>query len=294
MPLSENKGRRSRLAFLGTLASGLAHEIKNPLSAMSINLQMLREDLDGSDQSRDQRLMKRVAVLEKEVARLEEILDGFLRFARGYQLKPVRQPLNPILRETVEFWAAKSHAAGVDVQLVLEEGLPDVVVDATYLKQSLLNLLNNALDALTGRPPGERDGREQILVCSRRSKGGVDALVIDNGPGIAVDARGKIFDPYFSTKAGGSGLGLATARRIVEELGGTLTFDTEVGRGTSFRISFREAPPAAAAEPAKGSDRRDAAAETPGDEKRDASSDPPIVDSPPAPEGAPRRRSRGG
>jgi signal transduction histidine kinase len=290
MPLSENKGRRSRLAFLGTLASGLAHEIKNPLSAMSINLQMLREDLDGSDQSRDQRLLKRVAVLEKEVARLEEILDGFLKFARGYQLKPIRQSINPILRETVEFWAAKSHAAGVDVQLVLEEGLPDVVVDATYLKQSLLNLLNNALDALTQRPQEERDGREQILVCSRRAKGGVDALVIDNGPGIPLEAREKIFDPYFSTKAGGSGLGLATARRIVEELGGTLTFDTEIGRGTSFRITLKEAQPAAPPEPGKAGELGDAAAGGPEQASRDAA----IVEPRPGPEATPRRRSRGG
>ena len=294
MPLGENKGRRSRLAFLGTLASGLAHEIKNPLSAMSINLQMLREDLDGSDQSRDHRLLKRVAVLEKEVARLEEILDGFLRFARGYQLKPVRQPINPILRETVEFWAAKSHAAGVDVQLVLEEGLPDVVVDATYLKQSLLNLLNNALDALTERPAGDRNDREQILVCSRRSKGGVDALVIDNGPGIPVEAREKIFDPYFSTKAGGSGLGLPTARRIVEELGGTLTFDTEIGRGTSFRIAFKESQPAAAPEPGMAGERSDAAEPGPDAAPRAPAVDAPVVESRPAAEGPPRRRTRGG
>jgi signal transduction histidine kinase len=247
MPPGENKGMRSRLAFLGTLASGLAHEIKNPLSAMSVNLQMLREELEGSDQSRDARLLKRVGVLEKEVVRLEAILDGFLRFARGYQLKPVRQQLNELLRDVVEFWAAKAHSAGVEVQLVLEEGLPDVMVDATYFKQALLNLLNNAFEALTQVPKEQRTGREQILVCSRRAKGGVDALVIDNGPGIAADVGPHIFDPYFSTKAGGSGLGLPTVKRIIEELGGTLTFDTEPARGTSFRVFLKEAVPQPAA-----------------------------------------------
>src|SRR5262245_52675595 len=178
MPPGENKGMRSRLAFLGTLASGLAHEIKNPLSAMSVNLQMLREDLESSEQSRDQRLLKRVGVLEREVSRLEEILEGFLRFARGYKLKPQRVALNAVLREVIEFWAAKAHAAGVDVQLVLEEGLPPVLVDATYFKQALLNLLNNAFEALTQRPTEEKTGREQILVCSRRAKGSVEVLVI--------------------------------------------------------------------------------------------------------------------
>lgn len=236
MQSGENKSRQSRLAFLGTLASGLAHEIKNPLSAMSVNLQMLREDLEGSDSPREQRMQKRVTVLEREVGRLEEILEGFLRFARGYQLKPVRQSVNALLRDVVEFWAARAHAAGVDVQLVLEQDLPDVEIDATYVKQALLNLLNNACDALTQRPEAEKSGREQILVCSRRAKAAVEVLVIDNGPGIPVEAQKQIFDPYFSTKAGGSGLGLPTARRILEELGGSLTFETEPDRGTSFRI----------------------------------------------------------
>jgi signal transduction histidine kinase len=242
----ENKSRQSRLAFLGTLASGLAHEIKNPLSAMSVNLQMLREELETTRGAREQRMMKRVGVLEREVARLEEILDGFLRFARGYKLEPVRQSANSLLREVVEFWAAKAHSAGVDVQLVLEPDLPDVLIDANYVKQALLNLLNNAFDALTQQAPDRKSGREQILVCSRRGKDSVEVLVIDNGPGIPVDARPRIFDPYFSTKPGGSGLGLPTARRILEELGGSLTFDSELGRGTSFRMVLRAVDPGAA------------------------------------------------
>ena len=243
MGVGENKGRQSRLAFLGTLASGLAHEIKNPLSAMSVNLQMLREDLEAVEGTRSPRLLKRVGVLEREVSRLEQILDGFLRFARGYQLRPTRQSINALLREVVEFWAAKAHAAGVEVQLMLEDALPDVSIDSTYLKQALLNLLNNAFDALTERPGAEKSGREQILVCSRRAKSGVEVLVIDNGPGIPVDARARVFEPYFSTKAGGSGLGLPTAKRIVEELGGSLTFDSAMERGTSFRIALRESEP---------------------------------------------------
>jgi signal transduction histidine kinase len=234
---------RSRLAFLGTLAGGLAHEIKNPLSAMSVNLQMMREDLEGADGARDQRLQKRVSVLEREVARLEQIVDGFLRFARGYQLEPKLHSVNALLREVVEFWAAKAAAAGVDVQLVLEPELQDVPLDPTYLKQALLNLLNNAFEALTQRPDAEKNGREQILVCSRKAKEGVEILVIDNGPGIPVDARPRVVDPYFSTKAGGSGLGLPTAKRIVEDLGGTLTFETETARGTSFRITLRDSAP---------------------------------------------------
>ena len=262
MRRGENKGRRPRLAFLGTLASGLAHEIKNPLSAMLVNLQLLREDLGNAESAREQRLLKRVGVLEREISRLEQIVDGFLRFARGYQLTPVKQSMNKLLREVVEFWAAKAAAANVEVQLTLDPELPDVSIDATFLKQALLNLLNNAFDALTDPsgagaagtagavapedPAGMRRG--QIVVASRRQKNTVEVLVIDNGPGIPADVRERVFDPYFSTKAGGSGLGLPTAKRIVEELGGTLTFDTETGRGTSFKIALREAPPEPAAQ----------------------------------------------
>jgi signal transduction histidine kinase len=137
---------------------------------MSVNLQMLREDLEDAASPREQRLLKRVGVLEREVSRLEQIVDGFLRFARGYQLKPEPQSVNKLLREVVEFWAAKAASAGVDVQLVLDPEIPDVAIDATYLKQALLNLLNNAFDALTQRPDGEKSGREQILVCSRRRR----------------------------------------------------------------------------------------------------------------------------
>jgi len=234
-------GRKNRLAYLGSLAGGLAHEIKNPLSAMSVNLQRMREDLERSSQARDARLLKRVGVLEREVRRLEEILDGFLNFARGYSLEPTPTSINTVLREVAEFWAGRAQSQGVDVELVLGEGLPEVLVDATYFKQSLLNLLNNALDAILGAD-GEKNG-QQIVIGSRPAKGGVDVLVIDSGPGIPEEMMARIFEPYVSTKKGGSGLGLPTARRIVEEHGGTLTVQSEPGRGTSFRIFLPETKP---------------------------------------------------
>ncbi len=234
MSSDENK-RKNRLAFLGTLASGLAHEIKNPLSAMSVNLQMLREDLEQSDQHRDRRFLKRVAVLESEVARLERILDGFLRYARGYSLHLLKDSVNTLIREVAEFWASKAKEEGIEVELVLESDLPDVAFDSTYLKQALLNLLNNALEAIVQRADRSKS-EEQIVLVSRRVEQAVEILVIDSGPGIRADHVEHIFEPYFSTKRGGSGLGLSAARRIVEDHGGSLNFQSEEGRGSCFTI----------------------------------------------------------
>lgn len=237
---TKREGRR-RLADLGKLAGGLAHEIKNPLSAMSVNLQMLREDLVASEQSRDKRLLRRVDVLEREVNRLNSILDSFLQYARGVKLRLSRRKINDLLRETIEFWAADARADGIEVELVPAEDLPDVLVDPAAFKQTLLNLLINAQEAITNQTDrGERP--EQIVVGSRAAVGGVEIQVIDSGPGISAEELRKVFEPYFSTKSKGSGLGLSTARRIMEEHGGTLTVQSEPGRGTAFRMLLPKAP----------------------------------------------------
>ena len=234
--LRDKKGRR-RLANLGVLAGGLAHEIKNPLSAMSVNLQMMREDLETSEQPRDRRLLRRVDVLEREVRRLESILENFLQYARGTKLRRTLQPINSLLRDIMEFWAHGARDSGIEVELVLASELPDVELDVAAFKQTMLNLLINAQQAIAQRPDGE-GRRDQIVVATRAVKGAVEIQVIDSGPGIDQKDLRQIFEPYFSSKSQGSGLGLPTARRIVEELGGTLTVQSEVGRGTSFRILF--------------------------------------------------------
>ena len=249
MSRENNRRGRGRRAFLGTLAAGLAHEIKNPLSAMSINLQMLREDLE-SDESRDRRLLRRVELLEREVTRLERILADFQKFARGFTLDLKAAPVNPMLREIVEFWAEGAKTLGIEVELVLGSDLPDVQIDTTYLPQAILNLLINAQEAIAGRGPDQREDIEgQILLGSRLGPGGsVEILVIDTGPGIESERLSKIFEPYHSSKGTGSGLGLAASKQIVEAHRGTLTVESELGRGTSFCIRL---PPPGGDKPAK-------------------------------------------
>lgn len=223
---------------------------------MSINLQMLREDLEVSESPREHRLLKRVGVLEREVGRLEEILENFQQYARGFNLRPVPQAINPLLREIVALWAEGAKKDGIDVELVLGSDLPEVAIDATYFHKAVLNLLINAQEAIHSRKGREEGAAEQIVLGSRRARGAAEILVIDTGPGIESDKLRKVFEPYFSTKGTGSGLGLAMSRRIMEEHGGTLTVESEVGRGTSFRILLpvpgSEDEPEAEEEPEEG------------------------------------------
>ncbi len=222
-----------RMAFLGALAGGLAHEIRNPLSTMKVTLQLLREDLDrGGDEARE-RAARRVNSLEQAVRRLEDIVNDFLNFARGFELTLEPANLNSLINDVVVFVEPEAQRHGVRIRTAYAEDLPPVRVDRKYLQQALLNLLLNARQAIegTGRP-GE------VFVTTHRRGERVVIVVTDTGPGIADDVRPRIFDVYFSTKKGGTGLGLPTCRRIVEEHGGALAVESELGKGTSFTIEL--------------------------------------------------------
>lgn len=232
------------MAFLGTLAGGLAHEIRNPLSTMKVNLQLLREQLlvDHPDpvdaEEQRARARRRVEGLEKAVRRMEDILDDFLSFARGFELDLVPQDLNSLVDEVVTFVEPELVRVGVGLRTSFDEELPWVTVDRKYLQQVLLNLILNARQAI--EESEVEDG--EIFLTTRRV--GTSALihVIDTGPGIPEDVRPRIFDAFFSTKKNGTGLGLATCRRIVEEHGGRIHVATEPGKGTAFSIELPLAP----------------------------------------------------
>ena len=219
------------MAYLGTLAGGLAHEIRNPLSTMKVNLQLLREELERLHDERVERSSRRVETLEKAVRRLEEIVNDFLKFARGFDLNLESQDLNEVIEEVVVFVEPEARRQRIDLRTAYDQHLPPVTLDKKYLQQALLNLLLNARQAIeeTGEP-GE------LFVTTQKTDSGVLIQVTDTGPGIPEEVLPKIFDVYFSTKRGGTGLGLPTCRRIIEEHGGSLTVESEPGKGTSFAI----------------------------------------------------------
>jgi len=216
-----------RLAELGTLTGGLAHEIKNPLSTVQLNLQLLAEDLTP-DNPAYPRIVNRLQTVQKETSRLRDILDDFLRYAG--QLELDRQPtdLNELLEDLVDFFLPQAQAQRAKLRLRRSEEPLVAEVDSKLIKQALLNLMINALQAMP-------EGGELILSAARQD-GQALVDVIDTGKGIPPDAINKIFDAYYTSKKGGTGLGLAMTRRIVREHGGELTVKSEQGKGSDFSL----------------------------------------------------------
>jgi signal transduction histidine kinase len=216
-----------RLAEIGTLTGGLAHEIKNPLSTVLLNLQLLQEDLNPNDPAHS-RLVSRLATVTREASRLRDILDDFLRFAGKIELRKESVDLDRLLEELVDFFAPQAQLSRVQLRFKPYKEPLVVQIDPRLIKQVILNLMINALQAMP-------NGGELIVSAD---VAGDDAVidVIDTGAGIPADAVEKIFQAYYSTKKGGTGLGLAMAQRIVQEHGGELAVSSEVGKGSDFKV----------------------------------------------------------
>ena len=226
----QRRARRSeRLAELGTLTGGLAHEIKNPLSTVQLNLQLLREDIPNDPSSA--RLLNRLTTVQKETGRLREILDDFLRYAGKMELQKKPTDVNELLEELVDFFSPQAQVQHVRLRVRRSEEPLVVPVDERMVKQAVLNLMINALQAMP-----EAGG--EIILSARRDGRSVLVEVTDTGRGIAPDALAHVFDAYYSTKKGGIGLGLAISKRIAEEHGGRITASSEVGKGSVFAIEL--------------------------------------------------------
>jgi len=250
--LEQRARAAERLAELGTLTGGLAHEIKNPLSTVGLNIQLLAEDLaDAAELTRDtpageriSRLQRRLDSLQRETTRLREILDDFLRFAGRLELDRVPTDLNALVDELTDFFEPQAREAHINIRTQLNAAPAIALIDESLLKQALLNLLINATQAMTAAREKQtpHGGANELIIRTQRARPlGQEEIhihIIDTGPGIPEDVASRIFQPYFSTKRGGTGLGLPTTRRIVEEHGGTITVHGEPGRGSDFTIAL--------------------------------------------------------
>lgn len=215
---------------LTRLTGELAHEIKNPLSTINMNLKLLAEDLGRHDDETHQRWLRRLRGVQSEADRLRDTLDDFMTYAGRLELTPERKDLRDLVEELIDFFGPQAEAS----RAVLRASLPDepVVceVDANLIKQALLNLMINAVQAM------EQGGELLIRLSTQRRRAIIE--VIDTGPGMPPDVLGRIFDVYYSTKKQGSGLGLPTTRRIIQEHGGTVRVESEVGKGTRFTLAL--------------------------------------------------------
>jgi len=237
MPAREERQARirtERLAQLGALLAGFAHEVRNPLSTIGLNLQLVLEDFKQADSPRDKRTFKRLGTVEGEVRRLQKILEEFLSFARAPEPRPVPVDLDARLQQLVEFHQPEMQERGISLRCYPSVGAGAVTVDWDHLQAAVVNLLRNASDAL---PNGG-----EIMVSTARDGDDVLVRVTDTGAGIPPDVQPHILEPYFSTKKSGTGLGLPTVRRIVEEHGGSLSFSSTPGKGTQFTLRLPARP----------------------------------------------------
>jgi signal transduction histidine kinase/HAMP domain-containing protein len=216
----------TKLAALGRLTSGVAHEVKNPLNAMVLQLELLKSKL--TDQG--ERVGPHLEILSKEIQRLDRVVRTFLDFTRPVELRPIRTEVESLVREV--FLLAEPQALKNNVRLVFERqgALPTINVDRDLMKQALLNLVLNGCQAM---PSGG-----QLKVKPQTEGRYVNLEVSDQGVGIPPDARQKIFSLFYTTKPGGSGIGLAMAFRVLQLHNGFIDFSSEVHRGTTFRVSI--------------------------------------------------------
>jgi signal transduction histidine kinase len=251
--------RSERLAAIGRIAAQITHEIRNPLSSISLNAEELGERAPEARELCD--------AIVREVDRLAAITEEYLRFARLPKPQMQRADVNEVVRELLEFVRPELVAAGVGVEQRLSPELPRVLADVAQLRQLLLNLLRNAREAMPGggslrvsttsaggagfagdgrSPQGGAAGGAGFAGDGRSPQGGaaVDIEVRDSGPGIEPSRLQRIFDPFFTTKERGTGLGLAMAQEIAQEHGGQLTCESTVGFGTAFTLRIPAIPEA--------------------------------------------------
>jgi signal transduction histidine kinase len=229
-PAQERRRLLEQHAEIARLAGGLAHEIRNPLSTMSLNLELLAEDLADGGTPRDRRILNKILTVQRECRHLEQILDAFLQFARVGESDLVAADLNRVVCEFIEFYGPQAAEHGIEISPHLAADLPQVRMDEPLMRQVLMNLARNSQEAM---PSGG------LLELQTRLGGGrVELELIDNGCGMDERTQSKIYQLFFSTKPTGSGLGLPTVRRIVEAHHGTIRCQSEPGRGTRFTISL--------------------------------------------------------
>jgi PAS domain S-box-containing protein len=216
-----------RLAALGKITAGVAHEVKNPLNSMRLWLENLKESLPSDA---DANSHQAVQVLDKEIDRLDAVVKRFLDFTRPMQVKLEQTQLSQLLKEVLEVARPQLQKANVEMKQSLPADVPEVFVDRDLLKQAVLNLVLNAVDAMP-------NGGQIRLELTRRGEM-AEITVGDTGKGIAPENRQRIFQLFFTTRPGGSGIGLASTFRIVQLHNGSIDFTSEVGRGTTFRIEL--------------------------------------------------------
>ena len=216
----------SRFAAISRISGGVAHEIKNPLNAISLHLDLLRARAESTGEE----LLPEIDVLSREVRRLDRVVKTFLDFSRPVEVQFSEVDLGALASEVTHLMKPQAQLAGIELQCDAPAEPVCVRGDEDMLQQAVLNLVTNAMEAM------KTGGHLRLSVTSDRHN--VTLTVADDGPGIPPEMRGKVFQLYFTTKEKGSGIGLAMTYRAVQLHNGTVDFVSEVGRGTTFRLQL--------------------------------------------------------
>ncbi|MBS2030293.1 MAG: HAMP domain-containing protein [Deltaproteobacteria bacterium] len=229
--------RAERLAAMGRVTAQITHEIRNPLSSIGLNAEMLEEGLASAqfgtpEQARES--LELLGAIAREVDRLTEITEQYLRFARAPKPQLASEDVNAVVGALLDFLAPELQGAQLHVDRAFVSGPLWAVCDEGQLRQALLNLVRNAREAMEGKP-----GTLRVETSQRGER--VEIAVQDNGPGVSAEDLARIFDPFFSTKQRGTGLGLAVTQQIIREHGGEISCTSTPGLGTRFIVSLPRA-----------------------------------------------------
>ncbi len=237
-----------RLATIGQISAKVSHEVRNPLSSISLNVELLGDELQSLPPDRREEVATILKAIRSQVDILSAVTEEYLRFARLPKPKPERVALGSVVRGLAEFVGEEMGARGVGLAVDVSDDLPTLWLDPGQIRQALLNLVRNAADAMPGggtirlgaevrgQRTEDRDQKSEVSNLPQPPVVWVELTVSDTGPGIPEEHREKIFEAFFTTKDGGTGLGLAIVRQIVEDHGGTVACERQAGGGTMFRL----------------------------------------------------------
>ncbi|MHC1729821.1 MAG: ATP-binding protein [Syntrophobacteraceae bacterium] len=225
----------SKMAALGKLAAGIAHEVNNPLAVIKEKVGWIRDLLSEEEIASSENYVEfedAVRKIDYHVDRAKKVTHRLLGFAR--RMEPIREQvdLNRLVSETIDFLSNEAHYRNIEIKTEFDKRLPPTISDSSQLQQVILNIVNNAIDAIG------KSGEIRVATKFREAERELLVTIADNGPGIAPELIGKIFDPFFTTKeyGMGTGLGLSISYSIIEKLGGEITVASEIGKGSTFSI----------------------------------------------------------
>ena len=222
---TEELRRADRLSAIGQLAASLAHEIRNPLASMDGAIDILERHPESAEEREEF-----LGIIRKECLRLNRLLSDLLDFARPRFPQALPAQVDEILRSVARLASASAERSGIEIRVVVSEGLPDVLCDPEQIRQVILNLTLNAIQAM---PNGGT-----VTLAAHMEKAHILLSVTDEGPGIPEGDMHRVFDPFFSTKKGGTGLGLSVAHQIVTQHGGAISVGRNVDKGMTFTVAL--------------------------------------------------------